>query len=262
MHAYLKIWLNLVLALVLITLAGCSHAPYTGRNQMIFLESDTELALGASAAKEILAAEPIDTTSKYAQTVSRVGKRIAAVAEKPEYAWEFHTISKDVLNAFCLPGGKIFVYTGLFKAAKSDAQLAAVIGHEIGHALARHGAERYSMQMMAQAGQLGAAITLGGEGASGESQAILGAFGLGLNLGVLLPYSRTHEYEADHIGLLLMAKAGYHPEEALTFWQNMEKEGGASPPEFLSTHPTGTNRIQTLQKLLPEAMQYYRPEEP
>lgn len=259
MRRNMKKWLFAALTVAVLVVSACAKAPYTGRNQFIMMDSQQEMALGASEAQKVIKSEQIDTTSDYARAVTRVGRRIAAVAGHPEYKWEFHTVKKDVPNAFCLPGGKIFVYTGLFEAAKDDAQLAAVIGHEVGHAIARHGAERYSTQVVAQLGQLGTAIAVGSQTSPEVAQAAVAAYGIGVGVGILLPYSRTHEYEADRIGLILMAKAGYNPEAALTFWQNMAAKGGKKPPEFLSTHPTDENRIKAIRQLLPEAKGYYRP---
>ncbi|MFV0423146.1 M48 family metallopeptidase [Oleidesulfovibrio sp.] len=259
MRKFMKNWFYIGLVVMAVALAGCAKAPYTGRNQMILMDSQQEMALGASSSKKLLQTEEVDTTSEKAQMVSRVGKRIAAAAAHPEYRWEFHTIKKDELNAFCLPGGKVFVYTGLFKAAQTEEQLAAVVGHEVAHALARHGAERYSTQVMLQVGQVGTAVAVGSQASPEVTQAVLAAYGVGASVGVMLPYSRTHEYEADRIGLILMAKAGYNPESAVILWENMAKQGGPKPPEFLSTHPADANRIKAIKSLLPEAMQYYRP---
>lgn len=247
----------------LMLIAGCAKAPYTGRNQLIIISQQQELALGHQAARDVLQKEKRDTTSPRAQSVERVGSRIAAVSGRNDFTWEFHTIINDETpNAFCLPGGKVFVYTGLFDYAQNDDQLAAVIGHEVGHAIARHGAERVSTAMAAQTGAAVGMIAISGSDMSPASrQLTMAAMGLGVNVGVILPFSRGQEYEADRIGLILMAKAGYDPRAALNFWQAFAQQPGKKPPEFLSTHPASENRIQSIRALIPEAMQYYRPQQ-
>lgn len=220
-----------------------------------------ELRLGAQASREILKKETECHDPRYTEPVRRVGMRIARVANRPDYQWEFHVIDKPkVVNAFCLPGGKIFVYTGIFKYIASDAELATVIGHETGHALARHGAERMSMALLAQLGEAAGATALNLQ-TEEAIKAFDAAYGLAANVGLLLPYSRTQEYEADHIGLILMALAGYDPHAALSFWSKMAQESkGKAAVEFLSTHPLDANRIARIRALIPEAMRYYRPQ--
>jgi len=219
-----------------------------------------ELSLGAQASKEILKKEPESHDPRYTEPVRRVGMRIARATNRPDYQWEFHVIDKPkVVNAFCLPGGKIFVYTGIFKYIASDAELATVIGHETGHALARHGAERMSMALLAQLGEAAGAVALNVQSAE-AMRAFDAAYGVVTNVGLLLPYSRTQEYEADHIGIILMALAGYDPHAALSFWSKMAQESKGKPAvEFLSTHPLDRNRIARIRALIPEAMKYYRP---
>lgn len=237
--------------------AGCAQAPYTNRSQLMMMSPSEEMALGNQAATEVLKKEKETTDTRYTVPLKRVGQRIAVAAEQSSYNWEFHVIASDDINAFCLPGGKIFFYTGMFKVATTDAMLATVMGHEAAHAIARHGAERMSMTMITQLGQQVAVTAADMGGGSGMGQAVGTAFGLGANFGVLLPYSRTQETEADRIGLILMAKAGYDPNVAVSFWENMSKMGGQSPPEFMSTHPTDTTRINNIRQFLPEAMEYY-----
>jgi predicted Zn-dependent protease len=174
------------------------------------------------------------------------------------YKWEFFVIDNNKeANAFCLPGGKVFVYTGLFKYIANDAELAAVMGHEIGHALARHGAERMSRGILAQTGGEVLQTVMVGRGNPQNTAMVMEAFGIGTQLGVTLPHSRTQEYEADHIGLVLMAKAGYNPNAALSFWNKFARSG-QTPPEYLSTHPAPANRIATIRKLIPKVMPLYR----
>jgi predicted Zn-dependent protease len=238
-----------------VLLAGCAAAPYTRRSQLILISPKEEDALGARAFQQVLAKSRRDEREEVKGPVEAVGQRLARVAERPDYAWRFVAIDDPKQrNAFCLPGGKVAVYTGIFPIAESTNGLAVVLGHEIAHALARHGAERMSQGLVAQAGGSLLGAWLGG---GPGTNAILAAYGLGTQFGVLLPYSRTQESEADHIGLLLMARAGYDPHGALAFWQRMERAAGGTPPEFLSTHPSHGTREEQIQAWLPEAMRYY-----
>jgi predicted Zn-dependent protease len=249
----------LLLGPVLITPMGCAEAPITGRQQLILISESDEVALGARAFDEVLNNERISNDPVFVDQVNRVGRRIAGVANRPDFSWEFVVIDNDkVINAFALPGGKVAVYTGLLRVAKSDAELAAVMGHEVAHAVARHGAERMSHQLLAQVGQAGLNAAIASQSPA-TIQAFNLAYGVGVNVGALLPYSRQEESEADHIGLIYMAKAGYDPHAAVSFWERMAKaKSGDSPPEFLSTHPADERRIQNLKRLMPEAMAYYR----
>ena len=232
-------------------LYACATAPITGRQQFIMLPDSEMNAMGLDAAKEITTKEPVERGTQHAAMVERVGRRIAAVSDAPGYQWSFNLIAKDIPNAFCLPGGKVFVYEGLFKYARTEEQLAAVMSHEVAHALARHGAERMSMSMAAQGVGAVAGSALGNPN-------FAQAFGVAANYGVILPYSRTQESEADRIGLILMAKAGYPPEAAVTLWQNMMQVPGGKTPEFMSTHPATETRIRDIKAHLPEARSYYR----
>lgn len=246
-------------ALALGGLSGCAHAPYTQRSQFILLSRSQENTLGQEAAQDILKKEKQATDSRYVDPVRRCGKRIADASAEPDFDWEFHVIdAPDTVNAFALPGGKVFVYTGLFTLTATEPELATVIAHEAGHVIARHGAERMSLGVIAQLGQQ-VAGTLLGAGTSPTMQAFMVAYGVGANVGVILPFSRTQEYEADRIGLILMAKAGYDPEVALEFWAKMAAKSKDAPPEYLSTHPSDENRIAAIKELLPEAKSYYRP---
>jgi len=233
---------------------ACQTAPITGRQQLILLSEAEEGQMGALAYQQILREEPISRDARYNALVQQVGQRIAAVANRPDYAWEFRVIDKDVANAFALPGGKVAVYTGLFKFTQTEAGLAAVLGHEVAHALARHGAERVSQNMLAQIGLSALQI-----GLSNNDETIVQGVALAYGVGVALPFNRSQESEADRIGLILMAKAGYDPRAAIALWERMAAgQRGAGPPEFLSTHPSGTTRIRQLQQWMPEALQYYR----
>ncbi len=248
--------------LAVLLLSACATAPYTGRSQYITMSESDEMRLGAQASAEVLKKEPEERGTERAARVMRVGQRIAAVADKPEFDWEFHTIPGKDLNAFCLPGGKVFVYTALLDlTGGSDPELAAVMGHEIAHAVARHGAERASQNQLAGIGQAvtGIAVAVAtGSGAAG--QAAQSGYGALAQMGFLLPYSRTHETEADHIGIILAAKAGYDPRAALSFWRKMAAtDKGKEPPAILSTHPLNQQRIDDLTAEMPEALAYYKP---
>lgn len=248
--------ITLFISAILLFIA-CSKTPYTNRQQMIIFSPQEELQMGYQSAQEVLKTEKISNDRRITTLVNRVGQRIAKAAAQPDYKWQFFVIEKDQLNAFCLPGGKVFVYTGLFKAVQNEDQLAVVMGHEIAHAIARHGAERVSMMQLGNIGKEIASQTLGG----GQYKNVIDqAYGIGSTYGVVLPFSRKFEYEADEIGLYLMTKAGYNPREAVTFWDNMRrlKEGSQNPPEFLSTHPADTNRIKQIQQLIPVAERNYR----
>ena len=242
-----KIILGAILALLFI---GCTKAPITGRSQFIMINPQQEMQLGYQSAQQILKKERRSTDPKMNAMVTRVGKKIAAVTGQKTFVWEFFVIDNDKqANAFCLPGGKVFVYTGLFKYVDSDDELAAVMGHEIGHALARHGAERMSRGQLAQAGGQILNAVMVGRGNPQSTAMVMQAFGVGTQLGVMLPHSRTQEYEADHIGIVLAKQAGYNPRAALTFWEKFAKSG-KTPPEYLSTHPAPHNRIDKIKNIL------------
>jgi metalloendopeptidase OMA1, mitochondrial len=233
-----------------VALAACAQAPLTGRNQLILVPESQDADMGLQAYQQIKQAEDVSRDAGLNERVQEVGQRIAAASGQPDWDWQFTLFDNPEPNAFALPGGKVGVYTGLFKVARNDAQLAAVMGHEVGHAIARHGAERMSQGILAQLG--GVAV-----GAATGSQAYVDAYSQLATLGVILPYSRTQESEADEIGLRLMAEAGYDPREAVKLWQNFAALGGERPPEFLSTHPAEGTRIERLEELMPEAMEIY-----
>jgi predicted Zn-dependent protease len=248
------------LALALVALSGCATVPYTNRSQFIMMSEADDLRLGAAAYQQVLSKERVTRDPRLTEPVQRVGRRIAAAADKPDYQWEFVVIDDPAqANAFCLPGGKVAVYTGIFPIAQDEGGLATVIGHEVAHALARHGAERMSTGMALQAAGVAVAIAAGGQSAATQ-QAVMSAYGLGAQVGVALPFSRSQESEADRIGLILMAKAGYDPEAALGLWQRMAQHaGGKGPPTWLSTHPTEGTRLQDIRTWIAEARQYFRP---
>lgn len=244
---------SFLIALALVSFfAGCATVPYTNRKQLNLISQDDENNMGAQAYAEVKKQNKISTDVEANAVVTRVGKRIAAAADKPDWDWQFTVIDDPkTVNAFCLPGGKIAVYTGILPLTQDDTGLAVVMGHEVAHALAHHGAERMSDQQLMT---LPLAVLMQGKSA-GAQQAIQAAFGIG----VALPFGRKQESEADHIGLILMAKAGYDPRVAPTFWGRMKALGGQKPPEFLSTHPSDDTRIRKIQEELPEALTYYKP---
>ena len=235
---------------------ACQQVPFTNRSQLILISADEESQLGAQAYREVLSKEPTVKSGALVEPVRRIGERLARAAERPDYQWEFAVINEPKeINAFALPGGKVAVYTGIFPVAQDSDGLAVVMGHEIAHVIARHGAERMS-QGLAQ--QLGANVLGAAVGGSASGNLLLAAYGLGTQLGVMLPYSRTQESEADHIGLILMAKAGYDPRAAPEFWKRMARaSSGAGSPEFLSTHPSHDTREQQINAWLPEALQHF-----
>ncbi len=241
----------------LVLLWSCSTVPYTGRSQFMMTSVSEENSLGDQAWREILSKERVSNDAFYSNVLKECGTYIARVADRPDFKWEFRVLENPEVNAFCLPGGKVAVYTGLFKACTNEAELSAVVGHEVGHAIARHGGERMTQQLVQQIGAEALKVGLGG---ASKTEAWLTAYAGISSLGVILPYSRVHEYEADKIGMILMAKAGYDPNAALSFWEKMaSKEGSLSSlTEFLSTHPMSSNRIEEMKKVLPEAMEYYR----
>ena len=231
---------------VMVALAGCQKTPYTNRNQLVIYSHAKEMSMGEEASKEILKKEKLSTNKKMITLVNRVGARLAKVANT-NYGWEFNVIQDDVLNAFCLPGGKVFVYEGIFRVAKNESQLATVMSHEIAHALASHGAERMSMGQITNIGK----VIIGSIAKISDKDSFNMAFGLGAQYGVMLPFSRSYEYEADEIGIYLMQKAGYDVTEAVKFWKNMKaQKSGKAPIEFLSTHPADDNRISNIKKII------------
>jgi len=241
----------LFISIFLFTGCGFQKVQYTNRTQLITMGHSQEMKLGLSASEKIKKEniKDLDTDRVLLDRVQTIGFRIASVANIPEFKWEFHTISKDKLNAFCLPGGKVFVYSGILKAAHNDDQLATVISHEIAHAIARHGAERASMnQVVGIGGQLLSVVV--NTKAPAYNNAFAVAYGYGSNYGLMLPYSRKHELEADNIGLILMKKAGYDTKEALKFWTNMSNASGKakSTNDFFSTHPNHHTRIEQIKK--------------
>src|SRR5690554_820159 len=255
--------------MVLLTalLISCGSVPFTGRRQLQLVSNDEVIALSLQQYQEFMRTAPVERGTTDAQMVNRIGARIASAVETfyrnngyeselANYSWEFNLVADKSVNAFAMPGGKIVIYTGLLPVTQSEEALAVVIGHEIAHVIARHSNERMSQQI---ALQYGGAIA---GGLLGNSQAMqqLGStvFGLGAQYGVMMPYARKQEYEADEIGLIIMAMAGYDPRVAVPFWTRMAQSGGAQVPEFLSTHPTDSKRIARIQEIMPQLLTYYK----
>jgi predicted Zn-dependent protease len=261
--------LLVVAGLGLTVVSGCETNPYTGRSQLLMTSVSEEVQLGAQAYSQVKGDPKVRQSQdpREIEPVKRVTVRIIEAAKRSKYAemaqqfqWEVIVIKDDkTMNAFALPGGKIAVYTGIFPVARTEAGLAAVLGHEVVHALARHGAERMSQGQLANAALQVAEVAAGGSGGGMVSQAAMAALGAGVQVGVLLPFSRKHESEADYIGILLAADAGYDPRESVSLWERMgQLSRGGGPSEFLSTHPSHETRIDQLKQWMPEAMRLYQ----
>ncbi len=246
---------------------ACATVPVTGRSQLMLVSPQEEARMGAAAFQQLAREEsqkrrmvPPAQDPALHQRIRAIGDRIIRAAGLQQaYQWEYLVIRSADANAAAIAGGKIIVYTGILPITATDAGLAAVLAHEVGHVLAHHTGERLSQAGLTQAA-LGvtAAALEGGSGGSAGARAAMAVFGLGAQVGILLPYARAQESEADHIGLLLMAKAGYDPREAVVLWQRMEQRGGSGPPQFLSTHPSHGTRITQLNQWMPEAWRYYQ----
>jgi metalloendopeptidase OMA1, mitochondrial len=264
----------MVMSVALATLAGCETNPYTGRSQLLMTSVPQEMQMGAQAYDQIKSDPKMRPSQdpREIEPVKRVAARIVEAAKRSKYAemanqfqWEVTVIKDDKTpNAFALPGGKMAVYTGIFPMAKTEAGLAAVMGHEVVHALARHGAERMSQGQLTNTGLQIVGAAAGAAGGGGMlGQATMAALGVGAKVGVLLPFSRKHESEADYIGILLAADAGYDPREAVALWERMgQTSGGGAPSEFMSTHPSHETRIDQLKRWMPEAMAIYQSKQP
>ncbi len=251
---------------------ACSKNSVTGRSQLKLLPESQLQSMAVTEYQQFLSTNKVVSTSasKDAEMVARVGRRITKAVtdyyaskgisnELEGYQWEYKLVDAKDANAWCMPGGKIVVYTGLLPITQNEAALASVMGHEVSHAIFNHGNERMSQSMGAEAVGAGLQVALANKPAATQNL-FLTAFGVGSQVGLLLPFSRKHELEADRYGLIWMAMAGYNPQEAINLWQRMEKaSSGQKPPEFLSTHPSEGSRIAQLQQYLPEAMKYYKP---
>lgn len=260
--------LTAVALLLVVTMAACSKVPITGRSGLHLVSNSQLASYGDQQYQKTLKESKLSTDEAKTAMVREVGIRIANAAESylrsvgqeeqaASFAWEFNLIEDDkTVNAWVLPGGKAAVYTGILKYTQNETGLAVVLGHEVAHALADHGNERMSQGLLTQLGGVALAVAVSQKPA--QTQALfMTAYGLGTSVGLMLPYSRLHESEADHIGLVLMAMAGYDPREAIPFWQRMGQDGGKRPPEFLSTHPAPDTRVEDIRKHLPEALSHY-----
>jgi predicted Zn-dependent protease len=257
--------------LFLALVAGCSEVPITGRRQLRLVPESMVTSMAVQQYDQFLSQSKVSRDVEKVAMVKRVGNRIQQAVEEfcrqycdenpfAGYAWEFNLIAEDSVNAWAMPGGKVVVYEGILPVTQDEAGLATVMGHEIAHVFADHGQERMSQQLLTQMGGMALDYALK-EKPEETRNLFMTSYGLGTQVGYLLPFSRLHENEADRLGLIFMAMAGYDPHEAVGFWQRMAqaKEGAAQPPEFLSTHPADETRIRKIQELIPEAMEYYQP---
>ena len=254
---------------IFMLLVACSTVPVTGRHQLDLVSSDQIMAMSADEYNKFIAEHEVITGTEESRMVKRVGDRISKAVEDylsqhgesellKGYNWEFNLVKDPSANAWAMPGGKVVVYTGILPVTQNETGLATVMGHEIAHAIARHGNERMSQALLTQLGGVALSVALS-QNPSQANNLFLAAYGLGSQVGVLLPYSRLQESEADHLGLIFMAMAGYDPRKAVDFWQRMSaQENGQAPPEFLSTHPSHGTRIDQIKENLPEALKYYK----
>ena len=239
-----------------VVISGCATTPVSKRSALILIPKAQEISLGIQSYKQILKKEKESENKQLNQIIRRVGQRIASVSDMPNLKWEIKLIESDQKNAFALPGGKIAIYTGILSVAKNEAGLATVMSHEIAHVIARHGAQRMTQQMLLQGAMIGAGLSMKNRT---QRNIVLSALGVGVLYGFTLPFSRLHESEADQIGLIYMAKAGYDPNEAINFWQRFSQiKGGKGRPEWASTHPADVTRMQGLRNYLSRAKYEYQ----
>jgi predicted Zn-dependent protease len=264
-----KTYFSLIMALVLAIVSSCSTVPLTGRRQLTLVPDSQILPMSFDQYRQVMSESKLSTNQQYISQVRNVGNRTAKAVEQymqeigqqsniQGFQWEFNVIAEDQVNAWAMPGGKVAFYEGIMPIAQTETGVAVVMGHEIAHAIAKHGSERMSQGLAAQfAGQtLAAALS---QRPQAVQQLAMAAFGAGAQVGVMLPYARDMESEADRLGLIFMARAGYDPREAPKFWERMQaKSGGGSPPVFLSTHPHPTTRIKQLNQWMPEAVKIYQ----
>jgi predicted Zn-dependent protease len=258
------------LIFILFLFNSCSKVPFTGRRQMKAVPNSSLLSMSFSSYSQFLRENKVVSSGEQAQMVKNVGAKMQAAVtrlmnQKKAYRkrikgfkWEFNLVDDKAANAWCMPGGKVVFYTGIMPICMDETGVAVVMGHEIAHAIASHGNERMSQGLATQLGGVGLAVAM--QNKSQETQTLfMTAFGIGSQVGVMLPFSRLHESEADKMGLIFMAMAGYDPAKAIDFWQRMEKmSGGGGAPEFLSTHPAHSTRINNIKKWLPQAQKYYK----
>lgn len=259
---------GIILLFILAGLVSCSVVPITGRRQISILPESEMISMGLASYQDFMKENQLSTNKINSAMVKEVGSNISSAVEfffsansmesrLNGYIWEYSLVESDVPNAFCLPGGKVVIYTGILPYTLDNSGLAVVVSHEIAHAVARHGNERMSQQLLLQLG--GVALNEAVKDKPEETKGIYNTvYGIGAQMGVLLPYSREHELEADKLGLIFMALAGYDPQSAIGFWERMSSVGGEKPPEFLSTHPSDARRISKIKEAMPEVLQYYR----
>jgi predicted Zn-dependent protease len=261
-HKMIALWLVIVLFIF------CSTVPITGRRQLTLIPDTEMYSMSYQQYDQFLGEHPLSKNSQQTKLVKDVGVRIQAAVEQfmnqydmgsrlDDYRWDFNLVESKEVNAWCMPGGKVVIYTGILPITQTETGLAVVMGHEIAHAIAEHGNERMSQGLLAQMGAVALSAAL--DEKPEQTQALwMTAYGVGAQYGVLLPHSRNQESEADQLGLIFMAMAGYDPNESVKFWERMSAmKGGQAPPEFMSTHPSDQTRINNLKKLIPEAMTYY-----
>ncbi|MGM0412655.1 MAG: M48 family metallopeptidase [Pseudomonadota bacterium] len=251
---------SLLILPLLVLLSACATVPETGRSQLMLISPAQERDMGEREFQRMVEELPVESGTERAARVEGVGKRIAAIAPLPDAEWEFVLFDQpETANAFCLPGGKVGIYTGILAVTEDGAGLATVMAHEVAHAVARHGGERLSRAVALDLGATVVASAVGSDN-PGTREAVLGAYSIGAQVGVVLPHSRANELEADRLGLIYMARAGYDPRAAVEFWERFQaaKGEGGAPPAFLSTHPPDAQRIRALRKQLPHALEVYR----
>lgn len=261
---------NSIYILLLLIATSCSSVLLTGRKQFAVIPNSQMFALSADSYSQVLSEIPLSNNAEYIESVKRVGAKINSAvykymelngkqAQLEGFDWQYSVLQSEEMNAWCMPGGQIAFYEGIMPVCADDNGIAIVMGHEVAHAIAKHGNERMTQQLLINMGGLALSEAL--KTKKEETQQLaLTAFGVGTSLGLALPYSRTHETEADELGLYFMAMAGFDPRTAPAFWERMETEGGERPPEFLSTHPDPANRIEKLNQIMPKAIAYYEKE--
>lgn len=258
---------KIIYVLLAVVLWSCGTVPLTNRKQFIAIPSDQMLSLSTESYNQVLSESKLSKNSAEIATIRRIGQHVTQAVEQylreinrlsliDGYKWEYNLIAEETMNAWCMPGGKIVFYEGILPICKNDDGIAVVMAHEIAHAIAKHGNERMSQQMVVQMSGMALSEALKSQPEQ-TSQLAMMAFGVGTQLGVMLPYSRQHETEADELGLYFMAMAGYDPQEAPRLWERMKSAGSSGTPQFLSTHPNPQTRINDLNKIMPKAMEYY-----
>ncbi len=264
-----KIAVRFIAVIAVLLLIACATAPITGRRQLTLIPASELNGMSFQQYSQFLSEHKLSDNVAETEMVKRIGSRIQGAVEQyfadhgmsgslAGYSWEFNLVIDSQINAWCMPGGKVVVYTGILPVTQNEAGLAVVMGHEIAHAVANHGNERMSQGLLTQLGGIALAEAL--KSKKEETRNLfMTAYGVGATVGLLLPYSRTHESEADHLGLIFMAMAGYNPNEAVSFWERMAAGKKGAPPEFLSTHPSDETRIRKIKDEIPEAMGYYKP---